>query len=94
MYFNHNKINRKVPTVKTRKKCSLSGAGEKVCFLLCVFLFVCLFSQSAKMLQANNFLILHLSQFNLVCPLVYRINQLKGFPFELSMSEVEIVYVL
>lgn len=46
------------------------------------------------MLQANSLLIQHLSPFNLVCPLIDKITQLKGFPFELSVSEVKMTCVL
>lgn len=46
------------------------------------------------MLQANRLLIQHLSPFNLVCPLIDKITQLKGFPFELSASEVKMACVL
>lgn len=47
-----------------------------------------------KILQANSLLIQHLSPFNLVFPLVDRITQLKGFYFELSVSEVKMVWAL
>lgn len=46
------------------------------------------------MLQANSLLIQHLSPFNLVCPPVDKITQLKGFPFEFSVSEVKMACVL
>lgn len=86
MYLNYDKINWKSLTVKSRKKVSLYKAENNYsCFS---------FQKKKKMLQGNCLLIQHLSPFNLVCPLIDKITQLKGFPFELSVSEVKMACVL